>query len=135
MMGDRWRTRGSQWGRRLLAIGLILALIPACSPAQVYIPLAYAFTGMCVALLMSPTLTAAVVGLVVGGLLGAAVYNNSLKHQIQDRHRVSRSHSREPGSGNIPAASCQNKGGRSGSCLYPPILTRAVAHAWLIRKG
>ncbi len=87
MMGDRRRTRGSHWGRRLLAICLILALIPACSPAQAYIPLAYAFTGMCVALLMSPTLTAAVVGLVVGGLLGAAVYNNSLKHQIQDRQR------------------------------------------------
>jgi hypothetical protein len=70
-----------------LAICLILALIPACSPAQIYIPLAYALTGMCVALLMSPTLTAAVVGLVVGGLLGAAVYNNSLKHQIQERQR------------------------------------------------
>ncbi len=87
MMGDRRRTRGSHGWRRLLAIGLILALVPACSPAQVYIPLAYAFTGMCVALLMSPTLTAAVVGLVVGGLLGAAVYNNSLKHQIKDRQR------------------------------------------------
>ncbi len=84
MRGDRRGTRGSHWGRRLLAICLILALIPACSPAQVYIPLGYAFTGLCVALLMSPTLTAAVVGLVVGGLLGAAVYNNSLKHQIQD---------------------------------------------------
>ena len=76
-------------GRKLVALCLILALIPACqwSPAQLYIPLAYAVTGMCVALLMSPTLTAAVVGLVVGCLLGAAVYNNSLKRQIQERQR------------------------------------------------
>ena len=72
-----------------MACCLILALIPACqwSPAQLYIPLAYAVTGMCVALLMSPTFTAAAVGLVVGCLLGAAVYNNSLKRQIQERQR------------------------------------------------
>ena len=37
--------------------------------------------------LMSPTLTAAVVGFAVGGLLGAAVYNNSLKRQILERQR------------------------------------------------
>jgi hypothetical protein len=85
-----------------LAIGLILALIPACSPAQVYIPLAYAFTGICVALLMSPTLTAAVVGLVVGGLLGAAVYNNSLKHQIHDRQRGEPGRLPETGLGKHP---------------------------------
>ncbi len=73
-----------------MAVCLILALIPACQwdAAQVYIPLAYAVTGMCVALLMSPTVTAAVVGLVVGGLLGAAVYNNSLKRQIRERQRA-----------------------------------------------
>ncbi len=67
----------------------MVALIPACSvsPAQVYIPLAYAVTGMCVALLMSPTFAAGAVGLVVGGLLGAAVYNNSLKRQIRERLR------------------------------------------------
>lgn len=77
------------WGTRLVVLGLILALIPACqwSPEQFYIPLAYAVTGMCVALLMSPTVTAGAVGLVVGGLLGAAVYNNSLKRQIQERQR------------------------------------------------
>ncbi len=81
--------QGSQGWRKLVAVCLILALIPACqwSPAQLYIPLAYAVTGMCVALLMSPTTTAALVGLVVGGLLGAAVYNNSLKRQIQERQR------------------------------------------------
>jgi hypothetical protein len=75
--------------RKLVAVCLILALVPACqvSPAQVYIPLAYAVTGLCVALLMSPTATAAMVGLVLGGLLGAAVYNNSLKRQIQERQR------------------------------------------------
>lgn len=90
-----------------MAVCLILVLIPACSPAQVYIPLAYAFTGMCVALLMSPTLTAAVVGLVVGGLLGAAVYNNSLKHQIQDRQRGEPGPPREPGVGKHPTGVLQ----------------------------
>ena len=46
----------------------ILALVPACqwTPAQYYIPLAYAVTGMCVALLMSPTFVAGAVGLVLG---------------------------------------------------------------------
>ena len=110
-----------------MAICLILALIPACSPAQVYIPLAYAFTGMCVALLMSPTLTAAVVGLVVGGLLGAAVYNNSLKRQIEDRQRGEPATPGNRGSGNPPAASYKNQGGMSRSCLYPPLLAGAVA--------
>ncbi len=94
MIYARRGNRGWHRGSRLVALCLILALIPACqwSPAQLYIPLAYAVTGMCVALLMSPTLTAALVGLVVGGLLGAAVYNNSLKRQIQERQRG------EPGS-------------------------------------
>jgi len=81
------RNEGSSWWRRLVAFCLILTLVPACpwSPAQVYIPLAYAVTGMCVALLMSPNFTAAVVGLVVGGLLGAVLYNNSLRRQLQER--------------------------------------------------
>ncbi len=67
-----------------MALAVILMLIPACawSPAQIYIPLAYAATGTCIALLMSPTPAAAVVGFLVGCLLGAAVYNNSLKRQI-----------------------------------------------------
>ncbi len=71
-------------GRKLVALVLICALLSSCqvTAAQLYIPAAYAVTGMCVALLMSPTATAAVVGLVVGLLLGAAVYNNSLKRQI-----------------------------------------------------
>ena len=79
----------SSRGCKAVALCLILVLIPACqwSPAQLYIPLAYAVTGMCVALLMSPTFTAALVGLAVGCLLGAAVYNNSLKRQIQERER------------------------------------------------
>jgi len=79
------RNEGSSCWRRLVAFCLILTLIPACAwtPAQIYIPLAYAVTGMCVALLMSPTFTAAVVGLVVGGLLGAVLYNNSLRRQLQ----------------------------------------------------
>jgi uncharacterized membrane protein len=73
-----------------VALVLILALVPACqfNPAQIYIPLAYSLTGLCVALLVSPTPSAAVVGLVLGALLGAAVYNNSLKHQILDRQKT-----------------------------------------------
>jgi hypothetical protein len=83
------RRKGSGWRRKLLALALVCALLPGCqwSPAQFYIPLAYAATGMCVALLMSPTPAAAVVGFIVGGLLGAAVYNNSLKRQIIERPR------------------------------------------------
>ena len=89
MFIGRRRSGGSSRCRKLVAICLILALVPACqwTPAQFYIPLAYAVTGMCVALLMSPTFMAGVVGLVLGGLLGAAVYNNSLKRQIQERQR------------------------------------------------
>ena len=107
MMGDRRRTRGSHWGRRLLAICLILALIPACSPAQVYIPLAYAFTGMCVALLMSPTLTAAVVGLVVGGLLAPRSITILSSTRFRTDNGVSRGHSREPGVGKYPSGVLQ----------------------------
>ena len=79
--------RGSRWGARVVALGLILALAPGCqcSAAQIYIPLAYGLTGLCIALLMSPTLLAAVVGFMAGVLLGAAVYNNSLKHQLSAR--------------------------------------------------
>jgi glycerol uptake facilitator-like aquaporin len=76
------------WGPKLVALMLILTLAPGCpfNPAQIVIPLAYAMTGLCIALLVSPTLTAAVIGLVVGGILGAAVYNNSLKQEIHDKH-------------------------------------------------
>lgn len=81
------RTR-SGW-QRAVALVLLLIMAPAClvNPAQIYIPVAYAFTGLCIALLISPTYTAAVVGLVVGGLIGAAVYNNSLKRQLAERQR------------------------------------------------
>lgn len=83
-MAAQRRLRRSGWGPKLVALVLICALLPACqwSPAQLYIPVAYALTGLCIALLMSPTPTAAIVGVVVGLLLGAAVYNNSLKRQI-----------------------------------------------------
>ena len=76
--------KGSRWAMTAVAVCLILALVPGCqiSAAQIYIPLSYGLTGLCVALLMSPTPAAAVVGFIVGGLLGAAVYNNSLKHQM-----------------------------------------------------
>ena len=72
--------RQSRWGR-LVALALILTLVAGCQEgvAKVGIPLAYGLTGLCLALLVSPTVTAAVVGFVVGCVLGAAVYNNSLK--------------------------------------------------------
>jgi hypothetical protein len=70
---------------------LIIALMPACQThtAQIFIPLAYGLTGLCIALLISPTPTAALVGLLVGALLGAAVYNNSLKRYFLERYRLS----------------------------------------------
>ncbi len=89
-MMSRHRKKIPGWGMRLVALAVILALVPACqwSAAQVYIPLAYGLTGLCIALLVSPTPTAAIIGLVAGALLGAAVYNNSLKSRIQDRERA-----------------------------------------------
>ncbi len=74
---------------RLVALAILLSLAPGCllTPAQIYIPLAYAFTGLCVALLISPTYTAAAVGLVIGGLIGATVYNNSLKRQLLEQRQ------------------------------------------------
>lgn len=82
-----WLTRG--WPGRVMALAILLSLAPGCllTPAQIYIPLAYAFTGLCVALLISPTYTAAVVGLVIGGLIGASVYNNSLKRQLLEKQQ------------------------------------------------
>jgi hypothetical protein len=64
-----------------VALALVLTLVAGCQEgiARVGIPLAYGATGLCRALLVSPTTTAAVVGFVVGCVLGAAVYNNSLK--------------------------------------------------------
>jgi hypothetical protein len=69
---------------RIVALVLILTMVAACQEnlAQVGIPLAYGLTGMCLALLVSPTLAAAAVGFVVGCILGAAVYNNSLKRKF-----------------------------------------------------
>jgi len=83
-MQGRSGLRGFRWGARVVAVVLILALAPGCqlSAAQIYIPLAYGLTGLCIALIMSPTALAAVVGFMAGVLLGAAVYNNSLKHQL-----------------------------------------------------
>jgi hypothetical protein len=84
----RYRRTWSIW-QKAVVLCLLLCLAPACiaNPAQIYIPLAYAFTGLCIALLISPTPTAAVVGLVGGGLIGAAVYNNSLKGQLGERRK------------------------------------------------
>ena len=83
-MQGRQGVKGFGWRARVVVFCLILALAPGCqfSAAQIYIPLAYGLTGLCIALLMSPTPLAAVVGFVAGVLLGAAVYNNSLKRQL-----------------------------------------------------
>ncbi|MHB8068478.1 MAG: hypothetical protein ACYDIC_11325 [Desulfobaccales bacterium] len=88
-----WLIRGLPG--KLVALAILLALAPGCllTAAQIYIPLAYACTGLCVALLISPTYIAAVVGLVIGGLIGATVYNNSLKRQLLDQQP-------EPAAGN-----------------------------------
>jgi hypothetical protein len=84
VMHRRQGEKGFGWRVRVVALCLILALTPGCqlSAAQIYIPLAYGLTGTCIALLMSPTPLAGVVGFVAGVLLGAAVYNNSLKRQL-----------------------------------------------------
>lgn len=82
------RSRGATRGwRQLLVVGLICALLPGCAlnPTQVFIPLAYAGIGMCIALLVSPSVTAAIVGFAMGGIIGAAVYNNSLKTDLMER--------------------------------------------------
>lgn len=87
----RWRKGWlAGWRSKLLVLVLMIALVSACqtNAAQIYIPLAYGVTGLCIALLVSPTPTAALVGLLVGTLLGAAVYNNSLKRHFLERHRV-----------------------------------------------
>jgi hypothetical protein len=81
------RLNQRKW-RKLVALVLVLTLVAAACQerlAQVGIPLAYGLTGLCLALLVSPTLTAAAVGFVVGCVLGAAVYNNSLKRQLLER--------------------------------------------------
>lgn len=77
------RLRQRRWPKLVVLI-LVLTLVSACQDrvAQIGIPLAYGLTGVCLALLISPTVTAAVVGFVVGCVLGAAVYNNSLKRQL-----------------------------------------------------
>ena len=74
--------RGRRWVR-FVALALVLTMVTGCqegSIARVGIPLAYGATGLCLALLVSPTAVAGVVGFVVGCVLGAMVYNNSLRH-------------------------------------------------------
>jgi hypothetical protein len=89
-MFSRRKSGVSGWRRKLVVLILILALAPACQlkPAQIYIPGAYALTGLCIALLVSPTPTSAVIGLLAGAVLGAAVYNNSLKHQLAEQPKT-----------------------------------------------
>ena len=85
MRGLRRLDRPRWW--KLVALVLVLTLVASCqeSVAKIGIPVAYGLTGLCLALLVSPTVTAGVVGFVVGCVLGAAVYNNSLKHQFQEQ--------------------------------------------------
>lgn len=87
------RTLAWHWRARLLALTLICLLVPGCgiTVTQVVITLAYASIGTCIALLVSPSLTAAIIGCLLGALIGAVVYNNSLKTDLmerQDWHRV-----------------------------------------------
>jgi outer membrane lipoprotein SlyB len=84
------RFRAKKKTMLVVALCLALALTPGCqvTAAQIYIPLGYGLTGLCVALLVSPTTTAAIIGLIAGGLLGAAVYNNSLKRQLGEPVRT-----------------------------------------------
>jgi hypothetical protein len=80
------------WGwQQLVVLGLIGVLLPGCTfnLTQVFIPLAYAGMGMCIALLVSPSMAAAIVGFVLGGVIGAAVYNNSLKADLMERQSLS----------------------------------------------
>jgi hypothetical protein len=74
----------------MLVLGLICVVVPGCNLnlTQVFIPLAYAGIGTCIALLVSPSVTAAVVGFVLGGVIGAAVYNNSLKTDLMERQEL-----------------------------------------------
>lgn len=79
------------WGwRQFVVLGLIGVLLPGCTVTltQVFIPLAYAGIGMCIALLVSPSVAATIVGFVLGGAIGAAVYNNSLKADLMERHNL-----------------------------------------------
>jgi hypothetical protein len=73
--------------RQLVVLGLICALLTGCTGnmARVFIPLAYGGIGLGIALLVSPSVTAAIVGFVLGGGIGAAVYNNSLKTDLMER--------------------------------------------------
>lgn len=75
---------GNQWLVRAVVLLLIPSLLAACQlhAEQIYIPLAYGLTGLCLVLLVHPTFGAGVAGFVVGLILGAAVYNNSLKRQL-----------------------------------------------------
>lgn len=85
-MSTHPRLRRGGW-RVLAALLLFLTFGGACQErlAQWGIPLAYGLTGLCLALIISPTPTAAVLGFVLGCVLGAAVYNNSLKRQLLER--------------------------------------------------
>lgn len=82
------KTGRLHWAFKALTLALILTLVPGCqlAPSQIYIPLAYGLTGLCIALLIYPSVSAAIIGLAAGMVLGAAVYNNSLKSKIVERY-------------------------------------------------
>jgi putative Mn2+ efflux pump MntP len=89
----RVRLPGVWSWRRILVLGLVCALLPGCSVnlTRIFVPLAYAGIGTGIALLVSPSVTAAIVGFVLGGIIGAAVYNNSLKTDLMERQDQFRS--------------------------------------------
>jgi hypothetical protein len=83
----RGRNRPPGGLARFLALALVGCLLTGCglNATQVFIPLAYGGIGTCIALLVSPSLAAAVIGFALGAVIGAAVYNNSLKADIMER--------------------------------------------------
>jgi len=62
------KTGHYRWAFKALALALMLALVPGCqlAPSQIYIPLAYGLTGLCIALLIYPSVSAAIIGLAAG---------------------------------------------------------------------
>lgn len=76
--------------RRVLGLFLLGAFLAGCSltAPRVYIPLGYAAIGLGIALLVSPSWPAAFWGLLLGGIIGAVVYNNSLKPDLVERFEL-----------------------------------------------
>lgn len=75
------------WLRLLVCCLLGSLLLSGCwlTSPKFFIPLGYAAIGLGIALLVTPSWLAAVSGLLLGGIIGLAVYNNSLKPDLVER--------------------------------------------------